>query len=74
MQDQRATRIADLFYEAWMLASNLAELRRQLPDPNMPPTGKLPPDARRVAGDLRSEDGGVELLSQRKVAGSYSMT
>jgi hypothetical protein len=43
MKDERITRAAELFYEANMLLSNLADLRGRLPEPNMP-AGKLPPD------------------------------
>ena len=44
MQDERIAKAIDLFQEAWMLLGNLAEVRKRLPPPDMPPTGKLPDD------------------------------
>jgi hypothetical protein len=44
MQDERVTRAIEVFQDAWMLLSNLTYLRRSLPDPEMPESGKVPPD------------------------------
>jgi hypothetical protein len=44
MKDERITRAAELFNEAWMLLNNLEDLERRLPPPDMPTTGGLPPD------------------------------
>jgi hypothetical protein len=43
-QDERTVRAAELFHEAAMLLSHLTDLRRRLPDPNMPQGRPLPAD------------------------------
>jgi hypothetical protein len=44
MQDERATSAVKLFQDAWVLLSDLTDLKGRLPEPNMPSRGPLPAD------------------------------
>lgn len=57
-RDERVTRAIELFQEAWMLLSNLEDLRRRLPQPNLEDARPLPSDW----NDLRSYARCVEVL------------